>query len=177
MSYLRWLWLVAVVAWYITCGCSAKTGLSTAAGANSSTPSVNRTSASPTSLCARISEIKVLPMKGERGEDPLYDAFMDAGEGVVPCLINEVTNITKMRDPRSEPGFPDIQIRVGDIAYFLIIDITKLNFTELLPADVQAQYKDQGVYAYFKYVQKLANRKTLQDKLHKRFEAKQKRTQ
>ena len=70
----------------------------------------------PTTLCSRISDIKILPQKGETGEDQTYDAFIRAGEKVVPCLIERVSDTTKMRDPRQEPGYPDIQVRIGDIA-------------------------------------------------------------
>jgi hypothetical protein len=34
-------------------------------------------------LCNRISDIKILPQKGESGEDQAYDAFRNAGEKVV----------------------------------------------------------------------------------------------
>ena len=70
----------------------------------------------PTTLCSRISDIKILPQKGETGEDQTYDAFIRAGEKVVPCLIEKVSDTTKIRDPRQEPGYPDIQVRIGDIA-------------------------------------------------------------
>ncbi len=119
----------------------------------------------PNLLCNRIPELKILPMKGERGEDAVYDAFMDANNAVVPCLIERVTDTTKTPDPRQEPGFPDIEITIGDIAFFLIGDITKMPFTELLPGEVQREYKEDGVYAYFKFVKHPANRKKLQDNL------------
>lgn len=121
----------------------------------------------PSSLCSRISEIKVLPLKGEAGEDLTYDAFMAAGESVVPCLIEKVTDSTEMRDPRQEPRYPDITTTVGDIAYFLLVDIAKLDFTQALPPNVQERFKEEGVYAYFKYVQRDEHRKILQDNLHK----------
>jgi hypothetical protein len=121
----------------------------------------------PSLLCSRISEIKVLPIKGERGEDPTYDAFMNAGDAVVPCLIRRVTDETKIRDPRQEPGFPDIEIRVADVAYFLLVDITRLSFAELLPDEVRRKFKAEGVYAYFEFVKEPANRKRLQDKLER----------
>ena len=92
----------------------------------------------------------------------MYDAFMDAGEKVVPCLIDKVlSDSTKMRDPRQEPGYPDIEVRTGDIAYFLIVDITKLDFTRLLPPSIQ----NRGGICHFKYVHDLNNRKALQQSL------------
>ena len=112
-------------------------------------------------------------MKREKGEDAVYDAFMDAGYSVLPCLIDKVTDTTTMPDPRPEPGFPDVEFRVGDIAYFLLTDITKLGFTELLPPAVTKEYKDDGVYAYFKFVRNPANRQMLQDKLHEWYQRNQ----
>jgi hypothetical protein len=119
----------------------------------------------PSALCNRIPEIKILPMKGEKGEDATYDDFMKAGDSVVPCLIERVTDTTKMRDPRQEPGFPGIEITIGDIAFFLLIDITKIQFTDVLPPDVRKEYKEDGVYAYFKFVKNPANREKLKDRL------------
>lgn len=137
------------------------------ASAESSKQQVNKSGLQdPNLLCGRISEIQVFPFKGERGEDAVYDEFMAAGDAVVPCLIERVTDTSKILDPRQEPGFPDVETRLGDIAYFLIVDITKIQFTELLPPDVQKRYKDEGVHAYFKFVEKPSNRKELQDNLY-----------
>jgi hypothetical protein len=118
----------------------------------------------PNLLCNRISEIKIYPFKGERGEDATYDALIEAGDKVVPCLIGKITDTTKMPDPRQEPKFSDI--RVGDIAYFILIDITRLDFTEFLPPAVKEKYKDEGVYAYFRHVEKQENRRRLQSKFY-----------
>src|SRR6266571_7305185 len=60
----------------------------------------------PNLLCGRIPEIQVFPFKGERGEDAVYDEFIATGDAVVPCLIERVTDTSKIRDPRQEPGFP-----------------------------------------------------------------------
>ncbi len=70
-----------------------------------------------------------------------------------------------MRDPRSEPGYAGIQVRVGDVAYFVLADITKTAFIELLPAKVQQDYREEGILAYFKFVQKRQNRVWFQRKL------------
>lgn len=118
----------------------------------------------PSLLCSRIAEIKTLPLKGDSGEDQVYDALVEAGDSVVPCLIEKVTDTTKMADPRQTPTYSDI--RVGDIAYFILIDITKLGFTEPLPPDVKERHKEEGVYAYFRYVEKQENRKKLQSRLY-----------
>jgi hypothetical protein len=115
-------------------------------------------------ICNRIPDIKLLPFHSERGRDATYDAFMDAGELAVPCLIQKITDTTRVPDPRETLKSPDTTI--GDVAYFLIIEITKRDFAEFLPPDVQKQYKDQGVFAYYKYVQKIKNRERLQSRLN-----------
>jgi hypothetical protein len=146
---------------------------------NSQTPQIGSNKSqvqAPSELCNRISDIKAFPMKGERGEDATYDALMNEGDAVVPCLIDKVTDSTVMNDPRSEPGYPDVEIRVGDIAYFLLVDITKLGFTEPFPPSLQRDYKREGVYAYFKFVKKQENRMLLQHNLHDWYDKKRRRS-
>jgi hypothetical protein len=114
-------------------------------------------------LCKRVSEIKELPMKGDRGVDPAYEAIVGGGETVVPCLIKEITDTTPMRDPRC----PSISNRttVGDVAYFVLADLTKINFMALLPADVQSRYKTQGARVYHEYIRRKGARRQLQSKV------------
>jgi len=116
-------------------------------------------------ICTRVSQIKVLPFKGESGVDANYDAIINAGKTAMPCLIRTITDTTRMRDPRSEPGYAGIHIRVGDVAYFVLCDIAKTDFVLLLPARVQKQWKESGVGAYFSFVQRKTNREWFQRKL------------
>ena len=118
------------------------------------------------SLCGRVPEIKVLPFKGERVNDAAYNAFIEAGEAALPCLIAKITDTRKMRDPRQAPGYAGIETRVGDVAYFVLVDIAKLDFIGIFPARVQERYKTVGVYAYFEFVQKKRNREWLQRRLN-----------
>jgi hypothetical protein len=122
------------------------------------------------SLCARIHEIKILPFKDEPVDDPVYNGLMEGGEGSLPCLIERVTDTTRMKDPRQTPRYLDTT--VGDVAYFIFVRITKVGFTELLPADVQEAYKDEGVDAYFNYVKMKEHRKSLQGKLREWYQRK-----
>ncbi len=156
-----------VLSLVIFVGCSGKAQVRPAAQAAKPSPSVepsrDLTADEVQQLCNRVAEIKVLPMKEERGVDSTYDAFMTAGVRVVPCLIEKVTDETPIKDPRQAPTYSDT--RLGDIAVFLIGDITQLDFFTLLPLEVQAKVPNQGVYAYFAYVEKPKHRKTLQDNL------------
>ena len=117
------------------------------------------------SLCDRVSEIKVLPFKGERVDDTAYNALIEAGESALPCLMAKVTDTRQMRDPRQGPRYGDVETRVGDVAYFVLVQIAKIHFVELLPVEVQENYKAEGASAYFKFVQKKRNRRWLQGKL------------
>jgi hypothetical protein len=111
-------------------------------------------------LCDQVSQIKVLPFKGEKGKDTAYDSLITAGDSVVPCLIDKIADTSPMPDPRETPKFADT--RVGDIAYFVFTDITKIDFVAPLPPEVRRDYEDDGVYAYFRFVEKPENRKKLQ---------------
>jgi hypothetical protein len=114
-------------------------------------------------LCNRISKIKVFPLKGDRGVDHVYDEFRDAGFKILPCLIQKVTDTTIFPNPVGESwGIPTT---IGDVAYFLIIDISGLPEDQLLPQKVREDYKVEGLYAYYKCVQREANRKRLQVRL------------
>ncbi len=123
-------------------------------------------------LCDRVSEIKILPFQGEHVDDAAYNALIEAGESTLPCLIAKVTDTRKMRDPRQAPGYMGIETRVGDVAYFVLADIAKIGFIEIFPSQVQERYKTEGVYAYFKFVQKKRNRQWLKRKLKEWYRSK-----
>lgn len=120
-----------------------------------------------TVLCNRINEIKILPLRGERGVDVTFDDFMNAGDAVLPCLIEQTTDVTKIRDPRQAPGYEGIEVRTGDIAFLLVLYLKNLRADKFLPNDIKSDYKREGILAYFKYVQVPANRKKLQQSLLK----------
>jgi len=122
-------------------------------------------------LCNRVSEIKEIPFKDKAGVDADYDALIEAGETVVPCLIEKVSDTTVMPDPRC-PHVTD-ETRVRDVAYFVLVRITKIGFAEFLPADVQEKFKTEGVYAYHEYLEGKGKRKQLQSKLREWYRQKQ----
>lgn len=113
--------------------------------------------------CEQVRQIKTFPFKGEEGVDASYDSLIKAGDSLIPCLIDKITDTTPIPDPRQAPKFPDV--KVGDVAYFVLVDIAKIDFIEFFPANVREAYKQEGVYAYFRFVEKQANRKKLQDNL------------
>jgi hypothetical protein len=94
-----------------------------------------------------------------------------AGETIVPCLIDKIADTRPMRDPRCPP-LSD-QTTIGDVAYFVLIDITKLDFIELLPEKIQTKYKNEGAYAYHDYMARKGARRQLQLKVRKWWRQKQ----
>ena len=117
----------------------------------------------PEDLCGRVAEIKSMPFKDERVNDPAYNALLDAGEQVLPCLIDKVADTTPMRDPRGIPGPTDT--RVGDVAFFVFMDVAKLDFESMMPPEVKSVFKEEGVYAYHTFVSEQGNRKRFQSTL------------
>lgn len=118
----------------------------------------------PGMLCSRVSEIKHLPFKHDAPiDDPVYRALVNAGDAVLPCLIDKVADTTPMKDPRGIPGPTDT--RVGDVAYFVLVRIAKLDFLELLPAEVRKQFETEGVYGYHRLMSERRHRLQLQAKL------------
>ncbi|MGI9068955.1 MAG: hypothetical protein ACR2HX_21445 [Pyrinomonadaceae bacterium] len=114
----------------------------------------------PEGLCGRVAEIKSMPFKDEMVDDAAYHALVDAGEVALPCLIDKVADTTPMRDPRGIPGPTDT--RVGDIAFFVLMDVTKLDFESMMPPEVKSVFREEGVYAYHKFVGEEGNRQRFQ---------------
>ncbi len=153
-----------------TAACSSTAQSPVADNFPSQTPvTVKSPVSDPNALCSRVSEIKQLSPRVEP-DDPAHIAILEAGEAVLPCLIEKFADSTPMKDPRGIPGPTDT--RVGDVAYFLIVDIGKLDFIELLPVKVQKEYETEGVYAYHWFVSKRKNRLELQAKLREWHEQK-----
>src|SRR5207248_2464427 len=64
-------------------------------------------------LCKKLSSIRRMPFQNEHVDDRVYNQIMAKGRAIVPCLVEQLTNGTKMSDPRSEPTVADF--RVGDV--------------------------------------------------------------
>lgn len=137
----------------------------TSSARNSAPQKISAPSHDADLLCGRVVEIKSMPFKDERIDDAAYNALINAGEVVLPCLIEKVADTTPMHDPRGIPGPTDT--RVGDVAFFVLIDIAKLDFDSMMPPKVKSRLKEEGVYAYHKFVNEEGNRKRFQSSLRK----------
>jgi len=112
-------------------------------------------------LSEKLEKIKEIP-KDNVVDDVTYNDLKNQGPSILNCLANQVENTKEMKDFRQYPVYSDV--RIGDLAYTLFIDITQLDFESFLPIEVQEKWKNQGVYAYFEYVEKPENRMELAQK-------------
>lgn len=138
------------------------------------------TNASPEALCERLADIKVIPHKDPNDTDPIYEALIAKGKDAYPCLLNKITDNTKMPDPRGAPIWQNYA--VGDTAVFILVNSVSAGdwqleeklLIEMLPPASREEWKTNGVYAYFNYVSEQANRKELQRWWKKRLDANKK---
>ena len=124
-------------------------------------------------LCQRLPEMKTMPFKDEAINDEIYNGLTGLKDRAVPCLIRRIDDSTKMNDPRRAPAYSDF--RVGDAAFFILLDITEVPFEQMLPVEVKNKLEDDGVYAYFEYINKDEHRKVLQSKWQAWYDQKQAR--
>jgi hypothetical protein len=112
-------------------------------------------------FCNRLSEIKIIPNKEVTADDDVYDGLIKSGDVAIPCLIEKITDTSKMLDPREAPHIQDF--RVGDAAVFMLNRITNEPLENILPNEYAKRWKSEGVYAYFSYVERSDNRKNIQE--------------
>jgi hypothetical protein len=58
---------------------------------------------------------------------------------------------------------------VGDVAFWVVKDITGLPYDEMFPEGTRRRFKQEGVYAYFEWVNRDGHRKKLQQNVDKWF--------
>lgn len=116
--------------------------------------------------CSEITAVRHIPFHPEdKVDDAAYNELRKKSWSVVPCLIREITNSSVTPDPRSAPAYP--KVRVGDVAFWILKDITDLPYNEMFPTTVSRRFPKQGVYAYFDWVNRDANRRKLQQNVKK----------
>jgi|SRR5215203_2966204 len=130
------------------------------------------TSEAPRRLCKKVSGIKQIPHeRDEKGVDVVYDEIRSAGAALIPCLIDQITDTTITHDPRC-PHITD-ETKIGDVSYFLLVDLLGIDFTQYFPDEVKAKFKTDGVYAYHEYIEKRGARAELQRKLRRHWHSAQ----
>jgi hypothetical protein len=109
-----------------------------------------------------LSKLKTLPFKLNDPTNP-PDVFVAKiyalGKDAIPALVSNITNTQLRADPRQMA--PNKDFVIGDLAVMLLCDITKREFSDQLPESVQAEFKEIGVHAYFKYVKRPKNRENV----------------
>lgn len=116
----------------------------------------------PERLCGQIFKIKTIPFHAnQRDEDLIYDEMMAAGDRLVPCLIERVTDITSMENLNEDFGKVE-KSKVGDVAVEFLQVMAHLDLKSLIPEKFFHNKLDDP---YFAYVEKPERRKELQEKL------------
>jgi hypothetical protein len=131
-------------------------------------PSVPTQNVSPRAqeLCQRVKDIRLLPLKAGGREidysrvDPVYNELRKMDDEVVPCLIQKITDTAEMNDPRD--SFTVGRVKVGDVAFWVLLDITGLPHDDMFPPDVRNRFAKEGMYAYFDWVNRTKHRRILQ---------------
>ena len=115
-----------------------------------------------TDLCGQLKFIQTIPFKGEQINDYVYNGLIKQGLSVAPCLIDNITNTNIMIDPRQMASY--INFREGDLAVFILLDITNEKLKNFLPDKEKEKFITEGIWVYFDYVAKNKNRIELQNK-------------
>jgi hypothetical protein len=128
-------------------------------------PSVLRAQGKKTD-CSEVTLVRHIPFHpDENVNDAAYNRLRMDSWTVVPCLIRQITNSALTPDPRSAPAYP--KVRVGDIAFWVIRDITGLPYDSMFPTDLVQHFPKEGVYAYFEWVNRDSNRKKLRNNVER----------
>ena len=119
-------------------------------------------SSSTKTLCSEINKIKSVPFyDSDKGTDKVYQQFLKQGEKMIPCLIENITNVSVMKDPRLAPAMHNF--KVGDTSYTILCRIARIPFEQMLPDEIRQRMKKEGIYAYFDFVDNNENRVLLRD--------------
>lgn len=103
-------------------------------------------------VCAGVRDIRYLPVKaGQTGLDAAYDALWQRRDAANACLVELVASDERMTDPRDEPTKSG-NFRVGDLAFFLLLDFYDVPLESFVPAAVASNYTSDGVTAYFDWI-------------------------
>jgi hypothetical protein len=114
--------------------------------------------------CPAVRDIQTMPFRDDWGVDAAYDRFR-TGADCDQVLIKALASVEPMPDPRcpSYGGFVE-----ADAAVFVLLEKYHVDFREVLPKSELAHWKEQGVYAYFAYVEEPKRRAALSARLLER---------
>jgi len=99
--------------------------------------------------CPTLRDIKTMPFTEETGVDAAYDRFRYSTD-CDHVLIRGLKSVRLMPDPRcpNYGGFVE-----ADAALFLLAEKHDIDLPDVMPDSERAYWKEQGVYAYFAYVE------------------------
>jgi hypothetical protein len=116
------------------------------------------------SPCLELPKIEQFPDRyGGVMSDPAYLRIKRAGVAALPCLVDEIGNVATMEP--ADAKRPVFEVAVGDMAFFLLVDLGYVDFLQVLPPDVQAATQTRGVFAYFDWIGGPGHRAQLQQRI------------
>jgi hypothetical protein len=112
--------------------------------------------------CATLPAIQDPPtLIGKPASDPAYEAIKASGKDAVPCLVMALADTRPLDHPQTLPG-TKLDFTIGDLAFFLLVDLGQVDFMRALPPDVAARVPARGAFAYFDWIIAPGNRERLQ---------------
>jgi hypothetical protein len=111
--------------------------------------------------CPVVSDIKEVPFHDEPGTDAAYDRFRFTSD-CDQVLIKTLKSLKPMTSPvcPSYGGYVE-----ADAVFWLLLKKHSLDILDVLPKSEHANWKEQGVYAYYAYVEEPQRRAKLNARL------------
>jgi hypothetical protein len=118
-------------------------------------------------VCDLVMQVRAMPFRpGEKGFDRNYDQLF--GDSVATDkLVECITDTRLMADPRMMPDKVN-NFRVGDAAYMIFVDKSRLMFEYFFPEDVRKKVKRDGARYYFDWINQGNHREALKKAVLKR---------
>ena len=120
--------------------------------------------------CKVLPAIAAPPAIGGDSKDPAYLALKRSGTAAIPCLVAAVGSVDPLDTPQPLPGGAG-EIRVGDLAFFLLVDFGAVDFNQALPPEVRTAAQARGVFAYFDWIGGDGHRAELQQRVRAQVQA------
>jgi len=104
-----------------------------------------------------ISGVSEIPFKnGLPAEGTYYEILEKSGDrDVTNCLLDNVTNLAQLPDPRVNVPGRRSSVALGDISVFMLVSMYDIPFTTFID---ETEWAHSGVYAYFKYIESEGSR-------------------
>jgi hypothetical protein len=108
-----------------------------------------------------IRGVTEMPFKNDLpAEGNYYHLLSISGDkAVTDCLLNQVTNTSRMPDPRMSVPNKREFVAIGDVAIFMLVEMYDMSFTTFMD---EKEWDNMGIFSYFKYVETEGAREGIQ---------------